>query len=174
MAIVWNRVTWYSKLLAAIFFIFVIPILTFYIGQKYEETRLELSAYKTSQLPVDRDGIVPFVNKASNDSASALGALTSGIYGIATVGPTCPVERVDNPCPDKPYQGFLIVKDNQNRVITTTKVRDNGRFFFLLPPGQYEISTTSDRPMPSMEPANILVQKNLITRVTLTLDSGIR
>ena len=37
MKIVWNQVTWYSKLLAVILFVFVIPALTFYIGMQYGE-----------------------------------------------------------------------------------------------------------------------------------------
>lgn len=34
-----NEVTWYSKLAALIFFIVVLPALTFYIGVQYEKTR---------------------------------------------------------------------------------------------------------------------------------------
>jgi hypothetical protein len=34
----WNEYTWYSKLAALIFFIGVMPILTFYIGVQYEKT----------------------------------------------------------------------------------------------------------------------------------------
>lgn len=34
-----NKVTWYSKLAAIVFFLAVFPMLTFYIGMKYEETR---------------------------------------------------------------------------------------------------------------------------------------
>jgi hypothetical protein len=33
-----NEVTWYSKLAAVIFFLAVLPILTFYIGMEYEKT----------------------------------------------------------------------------------------------------------------------------------------
>jgi len=38
MIIKWNEVTWYSKLGAVILFILVVPVLTFYIGRKYQET----------------------------------------------------------------------------------------------------------------------------------------
>jgi len=34
----WNEYTWYSKLAALIFFIGVLPCLTFYIGMQYEKT----------------------------------------------------------------------------------------------------------------------------------------
>ena len=35
----WNKVTWYSKLLSAIFLLGVVPVLTFYIGTQYEAVR---------------------------------------------------------------------------------------------------------------------------------------
>ncbi|MEA2715584.1 MAG: hypothetical protein QOG91_612 [Candidatus Parcubacteria bacterium] len=38
MKIVWNKVTWFSKLAAVIFFLLIVPILTFYIGRQYEKT----------------------------------------------------------------------------------------------------------------------------------------
>jgi hypothetical protein len=34
-----NEVTWYSKLAAVIFFLFVMPVWAFYVGIKYEESR---------------------------------------------------------------------------------------------------------------------------------------
>ena len=37
MNIEWNKVTWYSKLAAVIFFLGVLPVLTFYIGTQYGE-----------------------------------------------------------------------------------------------------------------------------------------
>lgn len=41
----WNEVTWYSKLGALILFLVVVPILCFYIGEKYEEVK-SLQEYK--------------------------------------------------------------------------------------------------------------------------------
>ena len=35
MKIVFNKVTWYSKLAAVILFLIVVPVLTFYIGEQY-------------------------------------------------------------------------------------------------------------------------------------------
>lgn len=37
--ITWNTVTWYSKLLAVLFFIGVLPAWTFYIGMQYQATK---------------------------------------------------------------------------------------------------------------------------------------
>lgn len=40
MQIQWNKVTWYSKLAAIIVFILIVPLLTFYIGMRYQEVQL--------------------------------------------------------------------------------------------------------------------------------------
>ncbi len=40
----WNKYTWYSKLLAIIFFLAVLPAWTFYVGMQYEKTMDALSA----------------------------------------------------------------------------------------------------------------------------------
>jgi hypothetical protein len=44
MSIEFNKVTWYSKLGAVILFLLVVPVLTFYIGMKYQEV-VEVSKY---------------------------------------------------------------------------------------------------------------------------------
>ncbi len=44
MKIKWNKVTWYSRWGAIILFIILLPILTFYIGRRYEETLQILNA----------------------------------------------------------------------------------------------------------------------------------
>lgn len=38
--VVWNKVTWYSKLLAVLVLLVLFPALTFYIGMRYEEVQL--------------------------------------------------------------------------------------------------------------------------------------
>lgn len=40
MNIQWNIVTWYSKLIAAILFVLVVPAWTFYLGMRYEEAKV--------------------------------------------------------------------------------------------------------------------------------------
>jgi len=46
MNIKWNEYTWYSKLLAVIFFILVLPVWTFYMGTRYEESKLLNELYQ--------------------------------------------------------------------------------------------------------------------------------
>jgi len=43
MNIKWNTITWYSKLLAIIFFIGILPAWTFYVGMKYQKSKEEVT-----------------------------------------------------------------------------------------------------------------------------------
>lgn len=42
MEIQWNEVTWYSKLAAIIFFVGVLPVLTFFMGMQYREVQVDI------------------------------------------------------------------------------------------------------------------------------------
>ena len=170
MTIVWNQVTWYSKLLAAIFFIFVVPLITFHIGKEYEKTQLIVQQVNTNIPVLEEDDIEPIPEEMAIQS----GDQNSGIYGEAKIGPTCPVERVNEPCPDKPYQGHLAVRDSKGVVVTTTETRSDGKFLLMLPPGKYTLSLLSQKTMPSLTPVSTTVTKGSVARVNLLLDSGIR
>ncbi len=39
----------------------------------------------------------------------------TGVAGVVLLGPTCPVQRIDSPCPDKPWQGIVIGAHNCGR-----------------------------------------------------------
>ena len=87
----------------------------------------------------------------------------------ATVGPTCPVVRPGTACDDRPYTGTLRVQGNgrSRRLI----VRD-GRGRIALPAGRYTLSTTGT--LPSLRPVATRVRAGRTTRITVSLDSGIR
>ncbi|MES2437223.1 MAG: hypothetical protein V4519_04415 [Patescibacteria group bacterium] len=38
MTIIWNKVTWYSKFAAVIFFFVIFPVWAFIVGMKFEDT----------------------------------------------------------------------------------------------------------------------------------------
>jgi len=42
MEIQWNEVTWYSKLAAILFFVGVLPVLTFFMGMEYREVQADI------------------------------------------------------------------------------------------------------------------------------------
>ncbi len=157
MNIIWNKVTWYSKLLAALFFIFVVPALTFYIGKQYEQTKDALKSAGVQTIPIDRDGIEPMVASPSNSKTNA----GSGIFGSAMIA-------------NEPFKGFISVRTSKGKPVTTTKIRENGRFFLLLEPGSYELNAVSNDPMPSTEPTDIAVEKNVIAKVIIQLGNSLK
>lgn len=108
MSIEFNKVTWYSKLGAVILFLLVVPILTFYIGMKYQETvsvlrgvdsavNVEQSAQTNSSQTTFSDILngtytfddqkITFVNGKSEQAiAGSAGKITTSIFGQPVKG----------------------------------------------------------------------------------------
>ena len=51
-AMEWNEVTWYSRIIAILLFVGILPVLNFYIGVKYQETIFALEESVNAQLPI--------------------------------------------------------------------------------------------------------------------------
>jgi hypothetical protein len=100
----------------------------------------------------------------------------SGIAGLVLIGPMCPVESLDDPCPDQPFVADLVVRDAQGAVICTTASGTDGRFRIGLPPGTYELDPQSGNVggLPYAAPQSVAVETGQYTEVTVTFDSGIR
>ena len=108
----------------------------------------------------------------------AAGEGSSGITGRAVLGPTCPVEREDTPCPDRPHAGarLRITERGSGDVVTTVTADEAGRFRVPLPPGEYVVDAepTEGRPLPFAKPVNVTVRPGGFTHVTMSFDTGIR
>lgn len=64
----WHEYTWYSKLAAIVFFIGILPALTFYIGVQYEKTE-EVLSNKSVPVPT---AVVTYSYIISKDQAEAI------------------------------------------------------------------------------------------------------
>jgi hypothetical protein len=86
------------------------------------------------------------------------------------------VERLDDPCPDRPFVADVVVRTRQGDVVCTTSSGVDGRFRVGLPAGAYELDPQSGAPggLPSATPVLVTVEPNRYTDVTITVDSGIR
>jgi hypothetical protein len=101
----------------------------------------------------------------------------SGISGLVTLGPLCPVERADSPCPDRPIAAQIQVKDASGDVVTTVSSGDDGRFTVALAPGRYVLqglAPTPGKPFPIAGSVSATVRPHQFTEVTVPFDSGIR
>ncbi len=102
---------------------------------------------------------------------------TSGIQGQILLGPTCPVQRADQPCPDKPYQATVIVHDaGSGREVRRFTSDADGRFRVPLAPGSYHLVPQSPQGtvFPRGVPADVAVPAGQFVEVTIHYDTGIR
>src|SRR5436309_8543463 len=74
----------------------------------------------------------------STGGTSSIG--NSGIRGVLTLGPLCPVQSVRSPCPNKPIEGFVTVMDaNGTNVLRAARAGPNGAFTLAMDPGTYRV-----------------------------------
>lgn len=98
----------------------------------------------------------------------------SGVQGRVTVGPTCPVERIGSPCPDRPYQTTVVALDASGNEVARTASGPDGAFELELEPRSYVLTELVPGVFPRPSRTPVAVQAGRYTQVTLRLDSGIR
>lgn len=100
----------------------------------------------------------------------------SGVKGVVTIGPTCPVQRVGDPsCNDKPYQTTLnVVRARDGRFVKRFDSRSDGRFRVHLLAGRYVIKQAGRATLPRLSPVPVKVARHRFTTVAIQFDSGIR
>lgn len=99
----------------------------------------------------------------------------SGLRGMVTLGPMCPVVRLDQPCPDRPYSATLVVRDMAGRLVTRVTSGADGAFILPLPVGAYVLeSDTSASRLPSTGSYRFTVEPDHWTTLEVRFDTGIR
>jgi hypothetical protein len=170
--IVWNKVTWYSRYLALIFFTILFPLWAFYLGTEYQKTLSEIY-YSEASIPVV---LIASTTPVKNSPTTTLEVIDSGIKGKVTIGPTCPVEMnpPDPKCDPKPYAASLVAINRITAEKKEFKVSDDGSFNIKLSPGDYSIRNVDSSVLPRMEDQEISVYAHKYTQVNIEFDSGIR
>jgi hypothetical protein len=108
---------------------------------------------------------------------STLADATSGIRGVITTGPSCPVQS--NPpqpgCEDRPYQTVIRIRElPDGTLVKTVRSGRKGRFQAALEPGRYRLRPRGGNPYPVCNSTDVTVRANQFTRVHLGCDTGIR
>jgi hypothetical protein len=98
----------------------------------------------------------------------------STVYGSVTAGPTCPVERIDQPCPPRPLQTTVQATSTAGGTGGSATTDDEGRYQMSLPPGRYVLSAQSGAVFPQCQPVEVAVIPNSATRADISCDTGIR
>jgi hypothetical protein len=100
----------------------------------------------------------------------------SGIEGISVIGPTRPVQRVDEEPDQVPYPTTLLILAADRHPVARVTTGPDGRFRIDLPPGEYWVtgSKPAGRFRPQLPEEHVQVFAEKMTSVTLHFDSGLR
>jgi hypothetical protein len=99
---------------------------------------------------------------------------SQGIEGMVLLGPQCPVQTAEDPCPDSPYQAWINVRRQDGPFVTRIRSGEDGRFRVGLRPGSYVLNPKSGNPLPHAGDLEVEVRKGTYTKVTVSFDTGIR
>jgi hypothetical protein len=101
----------------------------------------------------------------------------SGIRGLVTLSPTCPVQVEGDPDPCwTPYAATLEIHEQaSDKLVTTVTSGADGHFEVRLAPGTYRIVPQVAEVLPIAAPVeDIVVAAGRFTEVQVDFDSGIR
>jgi hypothetical protein len=112
----------------------------------------------------------------SGCASRAASSADSGVRGVVLLGPMCPVQSSQSPCPDRPLGGALIRVLRDGDVVTEVHAGDDGRFTAALDPGSYVLQAVTKTGGPGMfaKPLDVTVPSRGFVEVTVTVDTGIR
>ncbi len=97
-----------------------------------------------------------------------------GIEGIALLGPICPVQTEQDPCPDQPHEAWVRIRDSSGSSVVRFRTGNDGRFRVGLRPGRYRLEPESGDPFPIADQQDVVVEAGTFTQVVIHFDTGIR
>jgi len=100
----------------------------------------------------------------------------SGIQGVVESSPTCPVERINSPCPPRPLAATVVVRDVAGHEVARTKSGADGHFKVDVAPGTYTVVglNINSSMLPRPIPTTVTVTAGSYVSVNVEYDSGIR
>ncbi|MGH7480876.1 MAG: hypothetical protein ACRELV_01875 [Longimicrobiales bacterium] len=100
----------------------------------------------------------------------------TGIDGLVTLGPLCPVVTAEKPCPDRPYAAPIRIETSGGDLVTTLESDEAGRFSVPLHAGVYRLVPLSPTPgtLPYAAEQVVTVEAGRYTQVHISYDTGIR
>lgn len=101
------------------------------------------------------------------------------LSGNVTIGPNCPVEQPDNPCPPPPgayaARKVEVYDAARTKLLHTVDIDSQGTYLINLAPGDYVVDLKPNGLDRSVDvPAKITIRANLVTKVDIRIDTGLR
>jgi len=103
----------------------------------------------------------------------------SGVTGSVLLGPQCPVETVDDPCPDQPAAHVIVTVSEQlpgeayaaGEEVARGRTDAAGAFRIEVPPGEYVVTAEAGM---SCELMDVRVAEGEYAAMDVPCDTGIR
>src|SRR4051812_3381060 len=97
-----------------------------------------------------------------------------GVRGRVSAGPTCPVEREDQPCPPNPVSDRRIDALSRGRVTGSAVTDAQGRYAIGLAPGDYTLHVANEDTFPRCPDTDVHVTAGSPVTADIDCDTGIR
>lgn len=101
------------------------------------------------------------------------------LSGVVTIGPNCPVESVTNPCPTSPdayaVRKIVVYDEAKTKLLYTVDIDSQGLYLVDMPPARYTVDVKKvgiDRA--SGVPAVVEIKANVVTKLDIAIDTGLR
>jgi hypothetical protein len=98
----------------------------------------------------------------------------TGAYGYVTAGPTCPVERAEQPCPPRPVIAQIEARNSAGSLVAAGQSDAAGRYSLGLQPGRYTLTVSTAEIFPRCPVVDVTVGEGAPTRADISCDTGIR
>jgi hypothetical protein len=101
----------------------------------------------------------------------------TGVSGTVTAGPTCPVQRPNDPdCLPRPVDGAVIIVRGQDGLeVGRVQANEGGLFTFMLPAGEYTLDPQPvEGLMGTPAPLAIRIAEGQLLPIDIQYDTGIR
>jgi hypothetical protein len=98
----------------------------------------------------------------------------TGVYGLVTAGPTCPVQRVGQSCPPRPVVAEIDVRAPDGETVASTHTDSSGRYAVSVTPGAYTLVARTPTTFPRCPSHVITVRAGTPQRIDVSCDTGIR
>jgi hypothetical protein len=101
------------------------------------------------------------------------------LSGLVTIGPNCPVQRDDTPCPTPPSayaaRKILVMDERGTRTLFTVDIDAQGLYVIDLAPAKYRIDLKPNGIDRSSEvPTVVEIHANSVTTLNVNIDTGLR
>jgi hypothetical protein len=124
--------------------------------------------------------IAAFACSGHNTPTEPLSEAPHGtLSGVVTIGPICPVEKVNDPCPTPPAayaaRKVLVESADATKVLFVVDIDSHGFYRIDLVPGTYTIDLQKNGIDRSAEvPAKVTIVSGGTVQLNIGIDTGIR